>query len=112
MAQWVPVCNLSEAPAEGAVLEAEAAGTAICLARLNGTLHALDNLCPHRAGPLGQGWIEGEAVLCPWHAWAFNLHSGVADPPEHAQVDVFPVRVEAEQVLIDLEARSATVPIA
>ncbi len=105
VSEWVAVCRLSEAPEEGAVLEAEAAGVSLCLARLNGDLHALDNLCPHRAGPLGQGWIEGNAVVCPWHAWAFNLHSGIAEPPEppeHARVRVYPVRTTPDELQVNL----------
>ncbi len=103
MPHWVRLCSVSEAPAEGNVIEAEAEGVAVCLARLDGDLHALDNWCPHRRGPLGQGWIEGKAVVCPWHSWAFDLKSGVAEPPDRAQVDTFEVRVEGEDVLVDLE---------
>ena len=103
MPHWIPLCRLSDAPAEGQVIEAEADGTSICLARHNGELAALDNLCPHRQGPLGQGWLEAGAVICPWHSWAFNLQTGVADPPERAQVKVFPVRIEADDVLVDLQ---------
>ena len=84
MPHWVQLCRLSDAPAEGEVIETEAEGRSICLARHKGELSALDNWCPHRQGPLGQGWIEGDAVLCPWHAWAFNLQTGIADPPERA----------------------------
>ena len=102
MPYWVQLCQLDQAPAEGEVLETEAAGIAICLARHNGTLSALNNVCPHRQGPLGQGWIEGDVVLCPWHSWAFNLQTGIADPPERAQVDVFPVRIKGEVVLIEI----------
>ncbi len=102
MPHWVQLCPHSDAPAEGQVLEVEAEGISICLARHNGELSALDNWCPHRRGPLGQGWIEGDAVLCPWHAWAFNLQTGIVDPPEHAKVDVFPVRIEGEDVLIEI----------
>lgn len=103
MAQWVRLCGLSEAPAEGKVIEAEAAGTAVCLANVGGKLAALDNWCPHRRGPLGQGWMENEAVVCPWHSWAFNVRTGQSEYPAHERVTVFPVRIEGEDVLVDLE---------
>lgn len=103
MPHWVKLCSVTEAPAEGSAIEAEAAGVAVCLARLNGDLAALDNICPHRGGPLGQGWIEGSAVVCPWHSWAFDLKTGVAEPPDRARVDVFPLRVEGDDILVDLE---------
>ena len=103
MEHWVRLCSASEAPAEGNVIETEVEGFWICLARVNGELAALDNWCPHRRGPLGQGWIEGNAVVCPWHSWAFDVRSGVAEPPDRAEVDVFPLRIEGDEVLVDLQ---------
>jgi len=103
LAKWVRLCGLAEAPAVGQVAEAEVDGVAVCLANVNGELSALDNICPHRRGPLGQGWTEGEAVICPWHSWAFNAKTGLADYPVHEQVDVFPLRVEGDDVLVDIE---------
>jgi nitrite reductase (NADH) small subunit len=102
VAQWVRLCGLAEAPPAGKVLEAEVEGIGICLANVNGELSALDNVCPHRQGPLGQGWIEGEAVVCPWHSWAFHVKTGVANYPEGQQVDVFPLCIEGEDVLVDI----------
>jgi nitrite reductase (NADH) small subunit len=75
----------------------------ICLANVNGELSALDNWCPHRQGPLGQGWIEGEAVVCPWHSWAFDAKTGKAEYPPDERVKVFPLRVEGEDVLIEID---------
>ncbi len=102
MEQWVKLCGRNDIPAAGAVIEAEAAGVAICLANVDGRLSALDNWCPHRRGPLGQGWLEGEAVVCPWHSWAFSTVTGVAEPPERANVDVFPLKIEGDDLLVNL----------
>jgi len=103
VAQWVRLCGIAEAPAVGKVMEAEVEGVGVCLANVNGELSALDNWCPHRRGPLGQGWVEGESVVCPWHSWSFNVKTGLAEYPVHERVDVFPVRVEGEDVLVDIE---------
>jgi nitrite reductase (NADH) small subunit len=102
MGEWVRLCAAAEAPGVGQVIEAEARGRAICLANLNGSLAAVDNVCPHREGPLGQGWIEGESVICPWHSWAFDLHTGASTYPEGEQVAVFPVRIEQDEVQVEL----------
>lgn len=93
---------MSEAPAPGHLLEAEANGIALCLANIEGELSALDNLCPHRQGPLGQGWIEGRAVVCPWHSWAFDVKTGIADYPAGERVAVFPIKTEGLDILIDV----------
>lgn len=102
MARWVKLCGAAEAPGPGKVMEAEVEGVTVCLANLNGELSALDNWCPHRRGPLGQGWIEGESVVCPWHGWMFQAKTGQAEFPEHERVEVFPLKVEEDVVLIDI----------
>ncbi len=103
MARWVRLCGLAEAPPVGQVKEAEVEGVAICLANVNGELSALDNVCPHRQGPLGEGWLVGNAVVCPWHSWAFDVKTGLGEYPANARVDVIPLRVEGEDVLVDIE---------
>ncbi len=102
MAGWVRLCRVNEAPKPGEVMEVEADGVQVCLANIEGRYHALDNLCPHRQGPLGQGWVEGQTVVCPWHAWAFNVNSGLAEEPERAEVRVFPIRDENDELFADL----------
>jgi nitrite reductase (NADH) small subunit len=101
--QWVKLCTLSDAPKPGQAIETDAEGIAICLANVNGELAALDNWCPHRRGPLGQGWVEGNAVVCPWHSWTFNTRTGLAEYPVHESVDVFPLKLHGDDVLIDIE---------
>lgn len=102
MAEWVRLCAVEEAPAAGEVREIEAQGQMLCFANVEGEFHVLDNLCPHRQGPLGQGWIEGQAVVCPWHAWAFDCRTGIAEEPEKASVKVFATRLQDGAVLADL----------
>ena len=103
MARWVKLCGLAEAPAEGKVMEAEVEGIAVCLANVGGELSALDNVCPHRRGPLGQGWIEGDTVVCPWHSWMFHAKTGLAEYPVGEKVDVFPLKIQGADILVDVE---------
>jgi nitrite reductase (NADH) small subunit len=100
MGQWVRLCGVGEAPVEGQVMEAGD----VCLARVGGELKAVDNLCPHRGGPLGQGWLEGGSVVCPWHSWTFDLTTGVAEWPVKDRVKVFEVKVEGDDVLVEVDS--------
>ncbi len=102
MAQWLKVCDVHQVPEPGNVMEAEASGLQICLVNLNGELSALDNLCPHQQASLGQGWIEGETVVCPWHAWTFNVKTGISEFPGDECVSVFPVKIEGSEVLVEV----------
>ena len=42
----------------------------------NGEVYVLDALCPHRAGPLAEGVIGHETVICPFHGYKFSLADG------------------------------------
>ncbi len=103
MGQWTRLCALAEAPKPGSVMEAQAGGRWVCLANVDGELAAVDNLCPHREGPLGQGWLEGGAVVCPWHSWVFDLKTGESQYPVHERVDVFPLKIEADDVWVEIK---------
>lgn len=107
MKQWVRLCSVADAPAEGQVAEANAGDTTVCLARIGGVLSAVDNWCPHRRGPLGAGWLEGNAVVCPWHSWTFDMTTGAAEFPVDERVAVFPVKISGEDVLVQLNSTAA-----
>ena len=42
-------------------------------------------------------------MVCPWHSWTFNVKTGVAEYPVHERVEVFPLRVEGEDIQVDIE---------
>ena len=103
MSQLVRLCSVTETPNEGEVCEIAAAGRVFCIARVDGEVVVMDNVCPHRGGPLGQGLIENGHVVCPWHAWAFNVKTGCASHNPKACVRRYGVRVVDEMVEVDLE---------
>ena len=96
---FVKVATLSEVPA-GTVRQVDAAGRAIALVNAGGQLYALDNTCLHRGGPLGQGFLEGESVECPWHGWQFDVRTGRCTFNPSAAVPTYEVRVEGDDVLV------------
>jgi len=102
MAQWVRLCGAGEIPGEGSVGTYAAQGVEVCVANHDGEIAAVDNRCPHRHGPLGEGWLEDGKVVCPWHAWGFDLRSGEC-LEERSRVKVFAVKREGDELLIDLE---------
>ncbi len=94
--------GVAELPPEGEAREAMCGGRLICIANSGGTLSAMDNVCPHRGGPLGQGIVEDSKLICPWHAWAFDVKTGVAVHTPKAKVDMYEIRVVGEDVLVKL----------
>jgi len=98
---FVKVGSLSALPA-GSVMEAESGGSTYAICNFNGELRAYAGECPHAGGPLGQGTIEGNRLVCPWHAWEYDCLTGVNDYDESVKLDSFPVKVDGDDILIDV----------
>jgi nitrite reductase/ring-hydroxylating ferredoxin subunit len=73
------------------------------VANVLGRFHAFGNVCPHAAGPLGEGFLDGRIVECPWHAAQWDIATG-SPVSGLATVDipVFKVRVVGENVEVQL----------
>lgn len=102
MAEFEKVMGVAELPPVGEAREAVCGDRQICIANAGGELSAMDNVCPHRGGPLGQGILEDGKLICPWHAWAFDVKTGVAVHSPQAKVDVYEIKVAGEDVLVKL----------
>ncbi len=73
--KWETIDN-NDIPTEGASAEIVVAGNIVALFNVDGELHALDGICPHQGGPLGQGALHGCVVSCPWHGWEYDVTDG------------------------------------
>ena len=60
----------------------------------------LDARCPHRGGPLGEGWVENGKVYCPLHGWDFELATGRCGENPEKSVEHFPARVVNGEIQI------------
>jgi nitrite reductase/ring-hydroxylating ferredoxin subunit/multimeric flavodoxin WrbA len=77
----------------------------IALSFCAGSFGAVANACNHAGGPLGEGCLDGDYIVCPWHHWKFHRVSGVGEPGfEEDRVPSFPVKVEHGRVLVNLRA--------
>jgi nitrite reductase (NADH) small subunit len=88
--------------APGQIREIRLEGTTIALANVAGQFHAINNTCLHRAGPLGQGSLQGNVVTCPWHGWSFDVTSGKVEQGQNVGVACYPVEVRGEDLYVDI----------
>ena len=87
-------------PGEGRVVEVE--GRSIALFNVDGRYYAIDNLCPHRGGPLGEGDLDGAVVACPWHAWRWDVTTGANTNNPAVKVACFAVNEDAAGIFVQL----------
>src|SRR5437868_13034328 len=103
MSDFVRICSRSDLPTEGQAAEVTVGDRVICVANVKGTISAIDNVCLHRGGPLGQGVVDDDKIVCPWHGWQWNLKTGEAGHTSMVRVTVYPLKIEGEDVWAKLD---------
>jgi nitrite reductase (NADH) small subunit len=96
-------------PGEGRTFQVNAEQIAVFRTR-GGQVFATQAHCPHRGGPLADGLVGGSVVICPLHAWKFDLETGgalVSAGQDACRLKTYPACVDAEgRILLSLkEAR-------
>lgn len=102
MTDFTSITSESELPAPDTAKEFSCNGKEICIANVNGSFSAMDNVCLHQGGPLGQGIIENGKVVCPWHGWAYDPKTGEATHKANAKLAVYPLKIEKGEVLVEI----------
>ena len=87
---------------EGQSIIVEVSGKQAAIFRSKGEIYAIDNTCPHRGGPLGEGHLDGEEVTCPWHAWTFNIKTGECGTTPGVKQKCFPVKIEGGDIFLEI----------
>ncbi len=75
----------------------------IALFNYKGDYYAIDNICPHRGAPLGEGRIEEGILICPNHEWRFELKSGWCPQNPELSTEVYPIKVHEDKIYVRLE---------
>jgi nitrite reductase/ring-hydroxylating ferredoxin subunit/multimeric flavodoxin WrbA len=106
---WVDI-GAAEELATTPLRRVKAMNLELAISVKDGTFGAVSNVCNHAGGPLGDGRLAGDYIVCPWHNWKFHRSSGVGEPGfEQDRVPAFPVRVENGRVLVNIAAGSKRV---
>ncbi len=80
--------------APGTIVQLQADGEEIALARIDGEFYAVQGRCPHLKGPLGAGRLRGCVLSCPWHGWQFDVRDGENEFDRAIRLKTYDVRVE------------------
>lgn len=101
MANFVKVARIAELP-PGTRKIVEVDGVEVVLVNLSGTVYALEDICTHDGGPLGEGALEGCQLICPRHGARFDVRTGAAlTMPASEAAPTYAVRVENGDILVE-----------
>ncbi len=100
MAESTRVARLDEVPRDTGLV-VTVGRDEIALFRCGEQVYAMENICPHREGPIGDGDVQDCIVVCPWHAWEVDVRTGeVVDFPD-MKARTYPVRIHNGEVYVE-----------
>ncbi len=91
--KWYKVCAEELVPLQGSRKLINGDREVAVFRLSDGSTHAVENCCPHKNGPLSDGIVSGNTIICPLHNWKINLESGQALPPDSGCVKTYKVKV-------------------
>jgi nitrite reductase/ring-hydroxylating ferredoxin subunit/multimeric flavodoxin WrbA len=89
-----------------AVAGMEAKGQTLAIARTRAGFAAVSGVCAHLGGPLGEGELQGNCIVCPWHGWRVDATTGKV-APEDGEGSVSCYRTDVRQGHLWVEVVSA-----
>jgi nitrite reductase/ring-hydroxylating ferredoxin subunit len=101
MEKFVKAAKKQDIP-QGEGIVADVQGIPIAIFNVGGDFFAVQNTCPHRGGPLGEGDLSGSMVTCPWHGWQFDVCKGINIQNPASRLKCFSVKVEGDDVLVEV----------
>ena len=102
--QWTDIGTV-EALKEKSLQVVSSGKTPIALSYKDGEFSAISGVCNHIGGPLGEGTLDGDYVVCPWHYWKFHHRTGQGEPGyEQDQVPSYATKIEKGRLYIDLSS--------
>ena len=99
--EFIDVASINDVPT-GRVRRLVVEGRTIALYHTSRGFFASDNVCPHRGGPLSDGDLIGDEIICPWHLWGFDVKTGVCTGNDSVSIVVHEVKVDHDRILVKL----------
>ena len=99
MTRWVKAIAV-DAIEPGACCVVRVEGLELALARVGSGVYALDNVCPHAGGSIGDGYVVRGVIHCSFHDWPFELATGAG--PEGECVKTYPARIADGWIEVEL----------
>ena len=88
--------------ATGTIQEFQVGEKSIALANVAGKFFAINNVCLHQGGPLGEGDLDRQVVTCPWHGWQFDVTNGQLLTNSTVTTTCYPVEIRGDDVFVDV----------
>ncbi|MDP2301040.1 MAG: NAD(P)H-dependent oxidoreductase [Ignavibacteria bacterium] len=104
MENWSELGNIASFK-ENSLTEVNIGKVKLAISYKNGEFGVISGVCNHVGGNLGEGHIDGEYVVCPWHFWKFHFKTGKGEPGyEEDKVPSYNYKIEGGKLFVDLNS--------
>ncbi|MEM7298529.1 MAG: Rieske 2Fe-2S domain-containing protein [Bacteroidota bacterium] len=107
---FIAVCKVDEIADDRAKIFT-IKGERVAVFKYDGKLSAINNVCRHQGGPLGEGKVIDGCVTCPWHGYQYLPENGQSPPPFTEKVETYQLKLEGDQILLDPKANEPGTPV-
>lgn len=102
---WHRAATVADLEGRG-VLGIEIGEAQVALYHVDGTYYATHNICTHQHAFMSDGYLDKACIECPLHQALFDVRTGeVLDGPASEPLATYPVKVEGDEIFVDLPAR-------
>jgi nitrite reductase (NADH) small subunit len=102
MKNWVMICSIEDIPLLGSRVVKTDRGDIAIFRAPDDRIFAMHDKCPHKGGPLSQGIVLHDKVVCPLHGWQIGLEDGNAIAPDVGCAGKVAFKVEGQNIFIAL----------
>lgn len=108
MSQFITVAKTEELQAGGEPIVVEINRRWVAIYNVDGTYCAIEDVCTHDGGPLAEGEVKGNVVVCPRHGAEFDICTGkVMTAPALVDAPTYEVRVEGDEIQVSTERKQS-----
>jgi len=102
MTDWLDLGSTEELSKQS-LKQVSVGRTKLAVSYINGEFGVVSGVCNHAGGPLGDGRLDGEYLVCPWHNWKFHCRTGAGEPGfEEDCVPRYDIKIENGHLFADL----------
>lgn len=101
MGEFIRVASISDVP-DGKIKKVVVNGKEYALYNVSGNIYASTTVCPHQGGPLDEGELDGNNVVCPWHGWTFDVINGQSAMSSRVKIPVYETKIEQGNIYLNI----------
>jgi nitrite reductase/ring-hydroxylating ferredoxin subunit len=99
--KWYKIPGIKNT-SEPFIKKVKAGNKSICLVGYDGNIFALGATCPHAGADLSEGWCNNGKLICPYHRYSYNLHTGKGSEGQNDYINSYPVEIRDNDIYIGI----------